>query len=36
MCEAMIASGGVVPSINPMLFPNKKGAKGAAAGTQEM
>ena len=35
MCEAMIANGGVVPSIHPSLFPAKKGAKGAGA-TQEM
>merc|ERR1712242_430088 len=30
MCEAMIASGGVVPFVHSALYPAKKGAKGAA------
>ena len=35
MCEAMIANGGVVPGVNPKLFPKNKGVQGASA-TQEM
>ena len=36
MCEAMIAEGGVIPHIEDMLFPKKKGGKADHAGTQEM